>query len=67
MLTKTTLRPLGLFIVLLCLTAPAFAFGGCVDSPENPTLLLGALGGTAASLPWLRAQLKARFGSEGKH
>ncbi|MDE2235663.1 MAG: PExPT-CTERM protein, partial [Gammaproteobacteria bacterium] len=26
----------------------AWAFGGCVDSPENPTLLLALLGGAAA-------------------
>ena len=37
-------------------SAPAMAFGGCVDSPENPTLILGLLGAAAACLPWIRAQ-----------
>ncbi|MDE2236219.1 MAG: PExPT-CTERM protein, partial [Gammaproteobacteria bacterium] len=38
----------------------AWAFGGCVDSPENPTLLLALLGGAAAGVPWLRRKLKSR-------
>jgi XrtJ-associated TM-motif-TM protein len=33
---------------------------GCVDSPENPTVVLGLLGGAAASVSWLRAKLGAR-------
>ena len=45
---------------LLFLSAPVFAFGGCVDSPENPTWLLGLVGGAAAGLPWIRARLAAR-------
>jgi len=32
---------------------------GCVDSPENPTLLLGLLGGGIAAYPWLRRRAKA--------
>ncbi len=38
----------------------AFAFGGCADSPENPTWLLAGIGGVAAGVPWLRAKLKRR-------
>lgn len=44
------------------LSSSAFAsFGGCVISPENPTLILGALGAGAASLPWLKAKLLSHF------
>ena len=43
----------------------ALAFGGCVDSPENPTLLLALLGGVAAGVPWLRRQLKRRRDRHG--
>ncbi len=38
----------------------AWATGGCVNSPENPTLVLGALGAAASGLPWLRARLGSR-------
>jgi len=31
-------------IVLLIAPAVAFAQGGCVDSPENPTMVLGLVG-----------------------
>jgi len=34
--------------------------GGCVNSPENPTIILGLLGAVAAGAPWLRARVKAR-------
>ena len=37
---------------------PASALDGCVNSPENPTAVLGALGLAAAGLPWLRAKLR---------
>jgi hypothetical protein len=46
---------------LLCVAGDALAFGGCVDSPENPSVVLGLLGGGAACLPWLRAQLRTRL------
>lgn len=41
-------------------TTAALAFGGCVDSPESPTWILGGLGVVAAGVPWLRARLKHR-------
>ena len=48
-------------VVCLSLVAStAFAFGGCVDSPENPTWILAGIGGAAAGLPWLRAKIRAR-------
>lgn len=34
--------------------------GGCVDSPENPTVVLVLLGLFVASLPWLRQRFGAR-------
>jgi len=37
---------------------------GCVDSPENPTVVLGLLGGAVASANWLRKQLKSRGSSQ---
>jgi len=49
----------GVFLGLASLAADAFALGGCVNSPENPSVVLGLLGGGAASLPWLRARIRA--------
>ncbi|MBV8451387.1 MAG: PExPT-CTERM protein [Deltaproteobacteria bacterium] len=42
-------------------SSPSFAFGGCVQSPENPSLILGLLGGAVAGLPLLRAWFKSRL------
>lgn len=42
-------------------SSPSLAFGGCVVSPENPSLILGLLGGAVAALPLLRAWLKSRL------
>lgn len=46
--------------LLMASAGMAWAQGGCVDSPENPTLVLGLLGAGAAGLPWLKAQVAAR-------
>ena len=48
-----------LAVALTALSAmPAFAqINGCGNSPENPTLILGALAGAAAAAPWLRGKL----------
>jgi XrtJ-associated TM-motif-TM protein len=32
---------------------------GCVDSPENPTVVLGLLGSGVAAYPWLRRRAAA--------
>lgn len=40
--------------------ATAYATGGCVASPENPTWILGGLGAVAAGAPWLRVKLRER-------
>lgn len=53
-----TIHAIGLSLFFL--SAPVFAFGGCVDSPENPTWILGLVGGVAAGAPWLRARMAAR-------
>ncbi len=45
---------------LLATSSLANAFGGCVDSPENPTLILGLIGGAAAAAPWCLKKLQAR-------
>lgn len=34
--------------------------GGCVDSPENPTVVLVLLGLFVASLPWVRQRIGAK-------
>ena len=47
-------------ITLLAASSLTHAFGGCVDSPENPTLILGLIGGAAAAAPWCLKKLKAR-------
>ncbi len=39
--------------LLLLVQLPAFAFGGCADSPENPSLVLGLIGGAAAGVRYL--------------
>ena len=55
------LRRLSIVLGLFLFTGQAIALGGCVDSPENPSVVLGLLGAGAATLPWLRAQLRALF------
>ena len=47
-------------IVVGLWSSPSLAFGGCVEaSPENPSLILGLVGGAVAALPMLRAWLKS--------
>lgn len=45
---------------LLVMTPSLFAQGGCVDSPENPTAVLGLVGSAGGFFVWTRARLKAR-------
>jgi len=62
----STLASVGIFaattaIVVALWNSPSLAFGGCVQaSPENPSLILGLLGGAVAALPLLRARLRSR-------
>ncbi|MDB5973422.1 MAG: hypothetical protein JWR07_182 [Nevskia sp.] len=54
---RTQLARLAVALTALAAT-PAFAqLSGCADSPENPTWILGLLGGAAAATPWLRGKL----------
>ena len=46
----------------LLLAPDAFALQGlCVNSPENPTVLLGLLGAAAAGYPMLRDRARSYF------
>jgi XrtJ-associated TM-motif-TM protein len=57
----TTLMSGIVFIgVVLTGSGTALAFGGCVDSPENPTWILAGIGAVAAGAPWLRAKIRER-------
>jgi hypothetical protein len=49
----------GLIAVVLR-TSIASAFGGCVDSPENPSIILAALGAAGAALPFLYVRWRKR-------
>jgi XrtJ-associated TM-motif-TM protein len=40
--------------MMLLMTMAARAQTGCLDSPENPTAVLGLVGGAAAALFWRR-------------
>jgi XrtJ-associated TM-motif-TM protein len=50
-------------ILFLATALPAYATGGCTDSPENPTLVLGLVV-SAASIGFL--QIRNRFGIRRK-
>jgi XrtJ-associated TM-motif-TM protein len=39
---------------------PAFAQGGCGDTPENPTLILGGLASGAFAISTMRTRILAR-------
>ncbi len=46
-------------VMIWSICGPAWAdLIGCVNSPENPTVVLGALGLAAAGMPWLRTKLR---------
>lgn len=45
-------------------TLPMHAQGGCVNSPENPTVVLGLVGTAGAFFASARARLKARRSSK---
>ena len=44
---------------LLAVSAPLYAQGGCTNSPENPTLVLAAVGSAGGLFSAMRAR-KAR-------
>jgi XrtJ-associated TM-motif-TM protein len=39
---------------------PAYAQGGCIDSPENPTAILACVGGSVFAAGVLREKFRAR-------
>jgi len=59
-----------LFFALAFATAvigsPAFAQGGCVNSPENPTAVLALAGFSAAAVSVLRSKYAARKNRSAK-
>ena len=46
--------------MMLAVTVSANAQGGCVNSPENPTVVLALVGSAGAFLASARARFKAR-------
>jgi len=47
--------------LLLLLALPLYAQGGCVNSPENPTVVLGLIGAAGASYGPLKRKLISFF------
>jgi XrtJ-associated TM-motif-TM protein len=45
---------------------PARAQGGCVDSPENPTLILAGLAGGAYAISNVRMKIRARRAAKNR-
>lgn len=50
--------------LMLAVTVSANAQGGCVNSPENPTVVLALVGSAGAFLSSARARFKARRNSK---
>ncbi len=50
--------------MFLAVTASANAQGGCVNSPENPTVVLALVGSAGAFVASARARFKARRSSK---
>ena len=50
--------------MLLAVTASANAQGGCLNSPENPTVVLALVGSAGAFAASARARFKARRNSK---
>ena len=47
-------------IALLLVSAPLYAQGGCVNSPENPTAILALVGSAGAFLVAARGRLRRK-------
>jgi len=56
---KSTLLLIG-SAVLLAVSLPLHAQDGCVNSPENPTIVLALVGSAGAFLASARNRIKAR-------
>jgi XrtJ-associated TM-motif-TM protein len=48
---------------MLAVALPVYAQGGCVNSPENPTVVLALVGSAGAFVASARARFKARRNS----
>ena len=46
--------------ILHCAAGAAFAFSGCVDSPENPSLVLGLIAAGVGLIPLIRSRRRSR-------
>ena len=55
-----SLRNVFWFALLLSVVHRLHAQSGCVDSPENPTIVLALVGSAGALFSTVRARLKAR-------
>lgn len=62
---KTSLVLLGL-AVLAVAASPVYAQGGCLNSPENPTVVLALVGSAGALTASVRARVRARRRLSGK-
>ena len=51
---------LAVMATVVLVATPAFALGGCTNSPENPTLVLAGLAGGVYGFRSLRTYLSAR-------
>ncbi len=56
---KTSLLLFG-SVVMLAAAAPMYAQGGCLNSPENPTVVLALVGSAGAFVASARARMRAR-------
>lgn len=52
--------------LLLCVGLPLHAQGGCVQSPENPTVILALVGSAGAAAISMRDRFKAYRASRNK-
>jgi XrtJ-associated TM-motif-TM protein len=61
---KITLSLFGLAVLFT--TASLHAQGGCVNSPENPTVVLALVGSAGAFVASARNRIRARMNKSGK-
>jgi len=52
--------------LLLCVSFPLYAQGGCVHSPENPTIILALVGSAGAAVISGRDRFRAYRASKNK-
>jgi len=50
----------GVVLTFSCFLTYADPLDGCVNSPENPTVILGLIGLAGAVTPWISKQLRTR-------